>query len=66
MDLNDKQKKILELLKKEGELATTKIAFLVSSNLYYIEPILKDLENKKLIICNKKNNATYWGLYNGD
>jgi len=64
MELSGKQKDVLKVLKENGELATTKIAFLVSSNLYYIEPILKDLESKGLIISNKKDNATYWRIKN--
>jgi len=65
MELNDKEKKILELLKKEESLATTKIAFLISSNLYQTEVYLEQLYKSKKIIKNKKNNATYWGINNG-
>lgn len=63
MELTDKQKQILGVL-KEGELPISKIAFLVSSNIYHIEPVLEDLEEKGLIISEKRNNATYWRLLN--
>ena len=64
MDLNDKQKKILEIL-KEGELSTTKIAFLINANILYAESYLKELLNEDLIINEQRNKATYWRLKNG-
>ena len=64
MDFNNKKNKILEIL-KEGELATTKIAFLITSNLYQAEVYLNELEEDGLIIHYSKNNATYWKLKNG-
>lgn len=66
-ELNDKQKAILKILKdlKEGEsLATSKIAFLISSNLYLAEKYLEELLEKNLIEKYEKNNATYWRLKN--
>ena len=48
MELNEKQKKILEFLEKE-ELATTKIAFLISANLYQAEEYLNELEKEGFI-----------------
>lgn len=62
MELNDKQKKILDLLKIEEEIATTKVAFLISANLYQTESYLEELKNLGLVIKIPKNNATYWKL----
>jgi len=62
MGLTDKQKKILALLEKEGEIATSKIAFLITVSLYQAEVYLEDLYERGLIVFNKKNNATYWRL----
>lgn len=64
MELNEKQKKILEFLEKE-ELATTKIAFLISANLYQAEEYLNELEKEGFIIKKLRNNATYWVLKEG-
>ncbi|CAK0756673.1 hypothetical protein CCP1ISM_60015 [Azospirillaceae bacterium] len=61
MELNDKQKNILEELKNK-ELATTKIAFLISANLYQTQVYLEDLLKEKLIEHRDENNATYWKL----
>jgi|GEM_PF-3253642 predicted transcriptional regulator len=60
MDLNEKQKEILKILENGEELATTKIAFLISANLYQTEAYLEDLEKEGLILNFKKNNATKW------
>ena len=62
MELNDKQKKILEELKKEEEIATTKISFLISANLYQTESYLDELEEMNLITKIEKGHATYWRL----
>lgn len=66
MGLVDKQKKIIEVLQKEGECATTKIAFLISSNLYQTEFYLNDLLNKNILINESRNSATYWKLREND
>lgn len=66
MELKEKQKRILEELKKEDKIATTKIAFLISCNLYQTESLLKELEIEGLIIREVNGEyATYWSLYHG-
>ena len=66
VELSDKQKEILEVLRESSEeLATSKIAFLVSSNIYHIEPLLNDMELKNIVVSRKKNNATYWRIRDG-
>ena len=65
MDLKDKQKKILEILKKEDGLATSKISFLITSNLYQTEEYLNEL--LKLKPCSYKfidgtSNRPHTGL----
>ncbi len=62
MELTKKQKRILELLQNEEEIATTKIAFLISANLYQTEVYLEELLAHGLLEKNSKNNATYWKL----
>lgn len=63
MDLNDKQKKIIEILTND-KLATTKISFLISANLYQTEQYLNELEKEGLILKEEKNYSTYWSLKN--
>ena len=61
MELNDKQKKILEVLKDE-KLATSKIAYLTTLNLYRAEDYLNQLFDEGLVNKEHINNATYWSL----
>ena len=62
MELNEKQKKIIKILKEEGEVSTTKIAFLISVIYYQAEKYLEELEKEGIIIRIIKNNATYWRI----
>ena len=62
MDINEKKQKILDILGKEKEIATTKIAFLITANLYQTEIYLEELFEDKLILFEKRSNATYWRL----
>ena len=62
MQIKEKQKKILEILKDEGEIATTKIAFLVSINYYQAEVFLEELLNEGYIERIEKDSSTYWKL----
>ena len=61
-ELNEKQKLILKFLKENSEIATTKISFLITSNLYQTQEYLEELEKKGFIESSKKNNATYWSI----
>lgn len=62
MELNDKQKKIIEILEIEKEMSTTKIAFLINSNTLYAESYLNELLNNGYLIKEQRNNANYWRL----
>ena len=62
MEIGVKEKKIIEILIQEDELATTKISFLISSNLYQTEFYLNNLLNLNIITKEERNNATYWKL----
>lgn len=64
-ELNEKQKLILKYLKENSEIATTKISFLITSNLYQTQEYLEELEKKGFVKSYKKNNATYWILGEG-
>lgn len=60
--VTEKQEMILEILKKEGKTATTKIAFLISCNFYAAQEILESLESEGKIIKEENGNATYWKI----
>ena len=55
---NDKKEKIIELLKSKGELATTKISFLITANLYQTETYLEELLNEGIVEKDQVNNFT--------
>ena len=58
----DKKEIILKLLKKEGELSTSKIAHNISSNQYRTEEILTELLDDKKIKRRQAKRGVYWGL----
>ena len=62
MKENNKKNKILLLLKNGDALATSKIAFMISANLYQTEAYLLELKEEGQIIDLSENNATYWKL----
>ena len=62
MELNKKQKKILELLTRRGEIVTTEMAFLIVANLYQTKFYLEELEKAGKIISRKKGKYRYWRL----
>ena len=64
MEINDKKRKIIEILFKEKELATSKIAFLISANLYQTEVYLHQLLENNIIEKKEQNSATYCRLKN--
>ena len=61
-ELKDKEKQILEIIKEKGEMATSKIAFLSSSNPYYAESYLESLEQMGLIVKRVDKGVTYWDV----
>jgi predicted transcriptional regulator len=64
LNLKDKEKQILEIIKEKGELATTKIAFLSECNSYYAEKYLESLESLGLIVKRVDKEVTYWNAVN--
>lgn len=62
MEINEKEKRILETLENGDILPTTKISFLSRLNYYETEIILEELMKLKLIKKIKKNSATYWSI----
>lgn len=57
-----KNKEVLALLKKETELPSSKIAFILNVNYYQIDSILKQLEKEGKIKKKMKGKYTYWSL----
>lgn len=62
MELNKKQKKILELLGKKGEIVTTELAFLIIANLYQTKFYLEELEKDGKVVRREKGKYIYWRL----
>jgi len=60
--MKDKKIMILNLLKKEKELSTSKIGYKISSNHYKTEEILGQLEREKKIKKRQGKNGIYWSL----
>lgn len=58
----DREKRILNLLKKEKELSTSKIAHNISSNQYKTEDTLIELEKQGKIKKLQKKRGVYWSL----
>lgn len=54
----DKKELIVQFLKKEGELSTSKIASLISANNYRTEKLLNELKKEGKV----KNNLTKQGM----
>lgn len=62
MEITEKQKKIMDVLKEEEEIATTKISFLITSNLYQTKQYLEELEAIGLVTKIDKGHAVYWKI----
>ena len=60
--MKDKKKKILELLKREGELSTSRIAYTISSNQYRAEEFLEELNKEKKIEKRQGKSGVYWKI----
>ena len=58
----DKKNLILKLLKKNSELSTSKIAYLISSNQYKTEEILFELEKENKVKKRQAKKGVYWYL----
>ena len=58
----DKKEVILKLLKKEGELSTSKIAYNISSNQYKTEEALVELLKGNKVKKRQAKKGVYWSL----
>lgn len=62
--MKNKEKQILNFLKKNGRSSTTKLAFAANSNPWMILKYLEKLEQEGKIVREKETRATYWRLKN--
>lgn len=60
--MKDKKEKILELLKKEGELSTSRISYAISSNQYRTEELLVELKKEGKVEKRQGKSGVYWKL----
>jgi len=60
MKSQENKKKILGILKKEGELPTTKIAHLLRRDAYYVWDLLEELKQENKLKSRTKNKFVYW------
>jgi len=60
--MKDKKEEILKLLKKEGELSTSKIAYAISSNQYRTEELLEGLGKERKIEKRQGKSGVYWRI----
>ena len=59
---NEKQKKILKFLKKEGRCAAYKISSYISLPINYTKKYLEELLKENKVVKEKETNATYWSI----
>ena len=64
--MNQKQKQILDFLKKEKRASISKIAIYVGLPIHYAEKYLEELRLKKIVIKEEETNATYWRFLSND
>ena len=60
--MQEKKEIILKLLKKEGELSTSKIAYKISSNQYKTDEILIELLKENKVKKRQAKKGVYWSL----
>ena len=60
--MKNKEEIILNLLKNENEISTSKIAYNISSNQYKTEEILKELKKQEKIKRRQSKRGVYWSL----
>jgi len=58
----DKKQKIINYLKRNGRSSTSKIAYIIKSNIWMAQEYLEVLEEEGKIIKEQETNATYWKL----
>ena len=58
----DTKKRILDLLKKEEEISTSRISAELSLNYYYAEKYLNKLKDEGKIELIEKGNSKFWRL----
>jgi len=60
--MKDKKKEIIKLLRKESELSTSRIAFMINSNYWRTERLLWELKEDKKVIRKQGKSGVYWSL----
>lgn len=58
----EKKKQILDILKRDKELAMGEIAFLIKTNYYKTKYLLSELKEEGKIINETKGRGSYWRL----
>jgi predicted ArsR family transcriptional regulator len=58
----DREKRILDLLKKNGEMSTGRISSYTGINFFKIEQLLESLKQKKEVTFRQDTRGIYWKL----
>jgi len=58
----EKEKKVINYLKKNGKSPTTQIQVFTKINHYELKPLLIEMKKKELIKLDIKNKFEYWEL----
>ncbi len=60
--MKDKEKQILEFLRRNGRSSTTRISDAISSNTWMTQKYLDKLKSENKVIKEEETISTYWDL----